>query len=180
MKMVYCLATTIRIREIGEHQPMQFLLASVVPEEAPGTVLTTIEGMIGSAALFIEILAVAIIVAGTVVATIAYAWMLIGGRGGLQSYEQYKVRMGRALLLGLEILVAADIVRTVALEPSLTNVAVLGVLVLIRTFLSWSLVVEIEHNWPWRLHEKEAAAAAAREAAAGSAVGSPTPENRHE
>ena len=54
------------------------------------------------------------------------------------------------LLLGLEILVAADIVRTVALEPSFENVAVLGLLVLVRTFLSWSIVVEIEGRWPWQ------------------------------
>jgi uncharacterized membrane protein len=54
------------------------------------------------------------------------------------------------LLLGLEILVAADIVRTVALEATLESVAVLGLLVLIRTFLSWALVVEIEGRWPWQ------------------------------
>jgi len=52
--------------------------------------------------------------------------------------------------LGLEILVAADIVRTVALEATLQSVAVLGILVLIRTFLSWALVVEIEGRWPWQ------------------------------
>jgi len=58
--------------------------------------------------------------------------------------------LGRVLLLGLEILVAADIVRTVALDPSFENVAVLGLLVLVRTFLSWSIVVEIEGRWPWQ------------------------------
>jgi uncharacterized membrane protein len=52
--------------------------------------------------------------------------------------------------LGLEILVAADIIRTVVLEPTLSNVLVLGLLVLIRTFLSWSLVLEIEERWPWQ------------------------------
>ena len=57
--------------------------------------------------------------------------------------------MGKSLLLGLEILVAADVVRTVALDATLNSVAVLGLLVLIRTFLSWSLVVEIEGRWPW-------------------------------
>ena len=61
-----------------------------------------------------------------------------------------KVHLARALLLGLEILVAADIVRTVALEATLQSVAVLGLLVLIRTFLSWALVVEIEERWPWQ------------------------------
>ncbi|MGD9148307.1 MAG: DUF1622 domain-containing protein [Anaerolineae bacterium] len=70
-------------------------------------------------------------------------------------YRQLKVRLGRALLLGLEILVAADIIRTVALEATLQSVAVLGLLVLIRTFLSWALVVEIEGRWPWQA-EREA------------------------
>jgi uncharacterized membrane protein len=151
---------------------MQLILASAVPEEAPSTFLTTIEGMIGTAALVIEILAVGIIIVGTLIATGSYLWMRIKGRGGMESYDHYKVDMGRALLLGLEILVAADIVRTVALEPTLTNVAVLGILVLIRTFLSWSLVVEIEHNWPWRIHETEAAAtrAAAADLSGAAAV----------
>jgi uncharacterized membrane protein len=49
----------------------------------------------------------------------------------------------------LELLVAADIIRTVALEPTMTNVLMLGILVIIRTFLSWSLVLEIEGRWPW-------------------------------
>ena len=63
---------------------------------------------------------------------------------------KFRARLGNSLLIGLEILVAADIIRTVALEPSLENVAILGILVLVRTFLSWSLVVEIEGRWPWR------------------------------
>ena len=67
-----------------------------------------------------------------------------------RAYESYKHQLGKTLLLGLEFLVAADVVRTVALEPTLTNVAVLGLLVVIRTFLSWSLTVEIEGRWPWQ------------------------------
>ena len=58
--------------------------------------------------------------------------------------------MARALLLGLEILVAADIIRTVALEPTLNAIAALGLLVVIRTFLSWAIVVEQEGRWPWQ------------------------------
>jgi uncharacterized membrane protein len=54
------------------------------------------------------------------------------------------------LLLGLELLVAADVVRTVALEPTLNNVAILGLLVVVRTFLSWSMSVEVEGRWPWQ------------------------------
>jgi uncharacterized membrane protein len=65
-------------------------------------------------------------------------------------YDAFKVRLGRGLLLGLEVLVAADVVRTVALEATLESVAFLGLLVLIRIFLGWSIVVEIEHRWPWQ------------------------------
>ena len=60
------------------------------------------------------------------------------------------VHLGKALLLGLELLVAADIIRTVALAPTMLNVLILAVLVVVRTFLSWSLVVEMEGHWPWK------------------------------
>jgi uncharacterized membrane protein len=72
----------------------------------------------------------------------------------LQSYERYRALLGRALLVGLEILVAADIVRTVALEPSLASVGSLGLLVLVRTFLSWSIVLEVEGRWPWQARRR--------------------------
>ena len=64
-------------------------------------------------------------------------------------------RFGLWLILGLEFMLAADIVRTVALEASLESVIVLGLLVLIRTFLSWSLEVEIEGRWPWQSRGKK-------------------------
>ncbi len=66
--------------------------------------------------------------------------------------EVYREHLKKALLLALEFLVAADIVRTVAIETSLTNVAILAALVVIRTFLSWSLVMEMEGHWPWEGH----------------------------
>ena len=137
------------------------VIAGIVLEEPPDVALS-IEKLIEYAALVIELLAVAIIVIATVAATVAYIRRLWRRAAGLAGYEQYKVRLGRALLLGLEILVAADIVRTVALEPSMTNIGILALLVLIRTFLSWSLVVEIEHRWPWQVraesHERAAEA----------------------
>lgn len=102
------------------------------------------------AALCIELLAVAIIVVVTFSGTILFARRFFMRDQTLAAYESYKVQLGRGLLLGLEILVAADIVRTVALEPTLTSVTILGILVVIRTVLSWSLVVEIEHRWPWQ------------------------------
>jgi uncharacterized membrane protein len=108
-------------------------------------------GWIDAASRGIEFLAVAIIVVSIFFATGRYAYQALFQRvRGANYYGQYKALLGRSLLLGLEILVAADIVRTVALEPTLDSVAVLGILVLIRTFLSWSLVVEIDGRWPWQ------------------------------
>lgn len=64
-------------------------------------------------------------------------------------YTLYRQRLGRAILLGLELLVAGDIIRTVAVAPTLQNLAVLAVIVLIRTFLSFSLEMEVSGRWPW-------------------------------
>lgn len=139
---------------------MGVVATSVVFQESTGGLLHWLEQLIEVAALLIEVLAVAIIIIATAAATVVYMRRLINRKAGLSGYEQYKVRLGRALLLGLEILVAADIVRTVALEPSLTNVGILALLVIIRTFLSWSLVVEIEHRWPWQRRTEEHLSAA--------------------
>ena len=103
------------------------------------------------AALAIEILGVMVIVAGVLrimVTRGAVRFLFkIDERG---AYHEYKRQMGRSLMLGLDFLVAGDVVKTVALEPTLANLAVLGLLVVVRTFLSWSLVVEIEGHWPWQ------------------------------
>jgi uncharacterized membrane protein len=107
------------------------------------------------AALVIEILAVVIIVGAILYAMGHYIVRAAIHPESEELYKQLKVRLGKALLLGLEVLVAADIVRTVALEATLQSVAVLGLLVLIRTFLSWALVVEIEGRWPWQPGGKE-------------------------
>jgi uncharacterized membrane protein len=72
-------------------------------------------------------------------------------------YEIYKIRIGRSLLLGLEVLVAADIVKTIALELTFLSLGLLAGLVLVRTFLSWTLVLEIEGHWPWRREAVQAA-----------------------
>ena len=107
------------------------------------------------AALAIEILAVTIIVVAIVYATLHYLYRGLKRHDAAGTYRQYKVRLGRALMLGLEILIAADIVRTVALEATLESIGFLGLLVLIRTFLSWSLSVEIEGHWPWQANREE-------------------------
>lgn len=100
--------------------------------------------------LGIELLAISIIVLAIVYGTLRYLYDSAAPAPVRNRYEEYKRRLGRSLLLGLEILVAADIIRTVALDATLASVLVLGLLVLIRTFLSWSLIVEIEGRWPWQ------------------------------
>ncbi|HUO52080.1 MAG TPA: DUF1622 domain-containing protein [Gemmatimonadaceae bacterium] len=65
-------------------------------------------------------------------------------------YTRLRQEMGRAILLGLEVLIAGDIIRSVVVNPTLLNIAVLGLLVLVRTFLSMTLQLEIEGHWPWQ------------------------------
>jgi uncharacterized membrane protein len=108
------------------------------------------------AALAIEILAVVIIVVAVAGATLHYLFLALRRQHRHDIYRQYKTRLGRAMMLGLEILVAADIVRTVALETTIESIVGLGLLVLIRTFLSWALSVEIEGHWPWQGNREEA------------------------
>lgn len=96
--------------------------------------------------LGIEVLAAAIIVVGLVWST----YLFLFRQADEGPYDIYKIRIGRSLLLGLEVVVAADIVKTIAVEPTLMSLAVLAGLVLIRTFLSWTLVLEIEGRWPWQ------------------------------
>ena len=107
------------------------------------------------ASLIIEVVAVIIIVVAIINALSRYVFRVSFHPRAGDHYQQLKISLGKALLLGLEILVAADIVRTVALEATVESVIVLGVLVLIRTFLSWALVVEIEGHWPWHSPPEE-------------------------
>ena len=129
-------------------------------ESGGGHIIETIRQVIEWAALGIEVLAVAVIVAAVLAiavkrGTVRYLFQ-IEKPGALRSYKH---QLGKALLLGLELLVAADVVRTVSLEPTLNSVAVLGMLVVIRTFLSWSMVVEIEGRWPWQAKNETAGGA---------------------
>jgi uncharacterized membrane protein len=102
------------------------------------------------AATGIELLAVVIIVAVILTGTVVYIFRILNQQADVNTYRNYRHQVARALLLGLEILVAADVIRTIALEPTLQNALILGLLVLIRTFLGWSLVIEIEERWPWK------------------------------
>ena len=101
------------------------------------------------AALGVEVLAVLVIVIAIVFGTGRFLFQIVQDRD--DAYRFYKQHLTKAMLLGLEFLVAADIVRTVAIETTLLNVAILGALVVVRTFLSWSLVVEMDGRWPWQV-----------------------------
>ena len=112
---------------------------------------------IGIGADTIDVIAVALIVGYIVFAILN--WLrhsLVRRRFAIEHYDVFRAALGRALLLGLEILVAADIVRTAALEPDLRNFEALGMLVVVRTFLSWSIVVEVEGRWPWQRRAESA------------------------
>jgi uncharacterized membrane protein len=91
---------------------------------------------------------VLVLVIGAVVAAVRAAQSARRRQPG--TYRQFRQQLGRTILLGLELLVAADIIRTVAVTPTLASVAVLAGIVLIRTFLSFSLELEITGRWPWQ------------------------------
>src|SRR3954470_11596792 len=94
---------------------------------------------------------VAVIVCGALIATGVFAHRLLKRREDFSTaYRLYRQSLGRAILLGLEFLVAGDIIRTVAVSPTFTSVGVLAVIVAIRTFLSFSLELEITGRWPWQ------------------------------
>jgi uncharacterized membrane protein len=120
-----------------------------------------VHSFIEFAALAIELMAIAIILIALVHGTVQFLLRLREQLGN--AYELYKSQIGKGLLLGLEFLVAADVIRTVALEPTLNSVIVLGILVLVRTFLSWSIVVEIEGRWPWRGSDRKPEPSPARD-----------------
>jgi uncharacterized membrane protein len=104
----------------------------------------------------IEALSVVIIVLAILYSTYIFIRRATGRKGTKDPIEEYKERIGKSLLLTLEILVAADVIETVAFSKTFESVLLLGVLVLVRILLSWSIVVEMEGTWPWKRKELEA------------------------
>ena len=113
--------------------------------------MDTIRPWIEWVAMGLDVLAVLVIVAGVILATVKVgifrALLRLGPSDGESRYKQ---QLGNGLLMGLDLLVAADLIRTVALESTLYNVATLGLLVVVRILLTWSLVIELEGRWPWQ------------------------------
>ncbi len=97
----------------------------------------------------VEAVGVLILLAGLIVSTVRYLYG-IAQKQGSKAYIAYRRNLGRTLLLTLEFLIAADILETVAVERTLTSLGLLGGLVIIRTFLSFALEVELNGRWPWQ------------------------------
>ncbi|PZS24922.1 MAG: hypothetical protein DLM58_23690 [Pseudonocardiales bacterium] len=108
----------------------------------------TFDNVIAHVVQFIDAAGVAAMVVGIAAAAVVAAVRF--GHRGPNVYRQFRQWVGRSILLGLELLVASDIIRTVAAKPTLTSVAVLAGIVLIRTFLSFALELEISGRWPWQ------------------------------
>lgn len=102
------------------------------------------------AARSLEFVGVAVIILGGAAATIVFAGDLLAKTGFDTAYGRYRAHFGRAILLGLEFLVAGDIIATILVDQTLESVGVLAIVVLVRTFLSFSLETEIEGRPPWR------------------------------
>ena len=110
--------------------------------------------LISIAGYGVETIGVLVIIAGTVVSTVRF---IVHYRKEAEGYAYGLLRqqLGRSIILGLEFLIAGDIIRTVIVADTLANVTILGLIILIRTFLSFTLHLEVEGRWPWEC-EKQA------------------------
>lgn len=129
--------------------------------------------MIEAVGKVVDGVGVAAIVLGAIVSTLVAVVALLRRNHPDVVYHRYRRSLGRSILVGLELLVAADIIRTVAVAPSYRSVGVLGLIVLIRTFLSFSLELEVSGRWPWQAKRGEGTEP---EAGPGSAPQGPTVE----
>ena len=106
--------------------------------------------MISSVVKVVEAGGSAIMVLGALSAFLVFAYRVLGTESAQEAYDELRRNLGRSILLGLEVLIVADIVRTIIVDPTIESVAVLGVIVAIRIALSFSLEAEIDGVWPWR------------------------------
>lgn len=102
------------------------------------------------AGMLISFAAVAVIVGGFALAASRYA-LHFRGLSRSQNFGRFKIELGHALILGLEILILADVIETITVTPTLQSLAFLASIVVIRTAVSWSLTLEIEGRWPWQV-----------------------------
>lgn len=97
-----------------------------------------------------EAVGIGLIVIGAAIATVRFILQIRGQDRGQNAYHAYRRGLGQSILLGLEFLVAGDIIRTVVIEPTFRTVGVLAIIIAIRTFLSLELELEIDGRWPWQ------------------------------
>jgi uncharacterized membrane protein len=109
----------------------------------------TYEEFISDVVRVVEGVGAAILVVGGLWALITYVVDLARGNARTPAYSKLRRNLGRVILLGLEVLIIGDIVRTIIVDPTIESVAVLGMIVIIRIVLSFSLEVEIDGTWPW-------------------------------
>ena len=109
----------------------------------------TILGLLEKAGLVINLFAVAVIVGGFILSAVRYS-RRFRAEGLEKNFQEFKIELGRALLLGLEILVLGDVIETITVEPTFQSLGFLGFLVIARTAVSWSLSLEVEGHWPWQ------------------------------
>jgi uncharacterized membrane protein len=98
----------------------------------------------------VEAVGAGIMIIGAVGAFATFGYQALHAKSGQQAYEALRRNLGRSILLGLEVLIIADIVRTIIVDTTIESVAALGIIVIIRILLSFSLEVEIDGVWPWR------------------------------
>lgn len=108
------------------------------------------ESFVASASRGVEFAAVVILLLGALLAAGAFARRLLLGAAFANAYHALRADLGRAILLALELLVIADIIGTVVVSPTVENLAVLGLIVAIRTFLSFALELDVSGRWPWQ------------------------------
>lgn len=106
--------------------------------------------LVESTEIFFDVFGVGIVVVGILVAIVLFLRALSRRVEPVDAIKTFKIQIARAMTLGLEVLIAADIVQTVAVKPTIESMGALGLLVLVRTLLSWTLELEIEGRWPWQ------------------------------
>jgi uncharacterized membrane protein len=114
------------------------------------------EGFMSDVVMVFEFVGVAILLVGSVLAFVAYGARLTRRAPRLVAFQGLRTSLGRSILLGLEVLVVADIVRTIVVEPTLESAATLGVIVVVRILLSFAIDVEVDGVVPWRKAERDA------------------------
>ena len=127
----------------------------------------TYEQFISDIVKVVEAVGAAIMIIGGLWAIIDYGASMIRPDGRSAAYPELRQRLGQAILLGLEVLIIGDIVRTIIVDPTIDSVTVLGLIVVIRIVLSFSLEVEIDGSWPWNRWRTDSGGGGSRAGGAG-------------